>query len=763
MGVGPKWRIEMGVRSRLRFLGVAAVAIATLGQPTGRSGGIHAQVPPPGDTVPKDTVPHDSLTFRLDPVVVTATRTDATTSELAVAVSVVGRAHLVEQPARLLLDALVGEPGILIQQTTAGQGAAIVRALTGSHVLLMVDGVRLNNGTFRQGPSHYLATVDPETVERIEVVRGAASALYGSDAIGGVVNVITRRSANLLDPSERSAVQGSYTYDGATRGSRVRITGAAALPGVLRGLEVSGGGSYSTQGDLEPGGGNPRQEPTGFDHWGGDLRFDLRATPRLAFDLSLNRFEQESVPRYDRYVDFRSPSVPEGGFGRSARYVFDPQDRSLIRLRSRSLWNGSWLSSLSITVSYQNQTEGRSIQSQSVEDGVVVPSSRLEYRFDGVRSLAADVQAQALAADDSRSLTYGLEAWDNRTDSRGWVEDLTTGDRTPEYRLSGGVRVPTGRFPDDSRFRGLGAYALLDQKLREAVRLQVGGRWSGYWLSSRVGDEFGGDVHSRSTDLSGEVGLVWSALPDLDLRARFAQAFRAPNIYDLTLVGDVPGGVALPNPNIQPEQSYTLEAGATLRRGGSRLDLTAYRLRIDGLIDRVSGSFRGDTLFGPDSLRVLLVDNVGDATVHGLEASLTLPLPGEGTLRASAFLTRGDAKVVRDGELIEEPLSRVPPPTLSSRARWPLTFFDREAWIEYFMVAAGEQTRLGFRDELDSRIQEGGTPGYHVHSVRVGTQAHEAFSVTAGIENIFDELYRIHGSGIDGAGRHLYFRLDVRP
>ena len=110
-----------------------------------------ATVPATAQAPPAEAKP-DSADFEMDPLVVTATRLATTTDQLAVSVNLVGRAELREQPNRLLLDALVAEPGVQVQQTTAGQGAAFVRALTGSQVLLMVDGVRLNNGTFRQGP-----------------------------------------------------------------------------------------------------------------------------------------------------------------------------------------------------------------------------------------------------------------------------------------------------------------------------------------------------------------------------------------------------------------------------------------------------------------------------------------------------------------------------------------------------------------------------------------------------------------------------------
>ena len=709
-----------------------------------------------GDSIAADST---RLPFLLDPVLVTATRSGQTVNALAVATNLVGRESVRERAPRLLTDLLAGETGLLVQQTTAGQGAPIIRALTGSQILLMVDGVRLNNGTFRQGPSQYLATVDPEIVERIEVVRGASSTLYGSDAIGGVINVLTRRPAHLLDPERPFAGEASFQIDGATGGMRSRLTGAARLS---ERFTVMGGGSYLDQGDLTPGGGLPAQDPTGFQQWGVDFRADLALSPSWDTEWAFQHAEQDDVPRYDRYVDFRAPDLPGGGIGRNFSYVFGPQDRTLLRSRAQGRFEYRFLSALDVSVSHQTQEEGRTTRGQSIEGGIAVPRNEIAFASDAVRSLAVDVQARAFSTDGRSTVTYGVEGWKNETESFGYSEDLATGARTPDLRTSGTETVPAGRFPDGSTFEGAALYAFVDQYLSGKFRFQTGIRGSAYWTRTQVGDAFGGDVDSRFTDLSGEVGMVWEPTAGVDVRLRAAQAFRAPNIYDLTLVGDVPGGMSLPNPDVGPENSVTLEAGLHYLGRSFGTDLTVYRLSIDGLLDRVFGTFQGSQYFGPDSLRVLTIQNIGTANVHGVEASIRAQLPADGSLDLGFFYTHGEADVARDGLLSAEPLARVPPASGRLRTRWPLRALDRAGWVEYEVQMAGSQTRLGFRDQIDSRIEEGGTPRYQVHSVRVGADLTENAQASLGFMNVFDELYRVHGSGIDAPGRHLFVRLDVR-
>ncbi len=701
--------------------------------------------------------------FTLDPMLVTATRTARSASDLAVAVNIVGRNELETRPIRLLTDLLSEQPGILIQQTTAGQGSPFIRGLTGSQILLLVDGVRLNNGTFRQGPSQYLATIDPEIVDRLEVVRGASSTLYGSDAIGGVVQVLTRPPSTLLDPGDRFGGEASLTYDGATDGGRIRLTGVSDFPEIRDGLTVMAGGSIGGQGDLRPGGGLPAQDPTGFSQWGTDVRADLTWSDRWTWDGAAQYFEQEDVPRFDRLVDFRDPSVAGGGIGRNAVYTFQPQTRTLLRSRLTGTFDQPWFSAVDFSLSWQRQKEGRTTQVQSVDSaGAVVPSSTRSFVSDAVGSVSVDLQVRAQPGAGDSEITYGVEAWRHRTSSFGYQEEVDTGMRTAQFRESDGEQIATGRFPDGSRFSGAALYAFLDRSLGDDLRAQAGVRGSLYWTRTRVGDDFGGTVDSRFSNVSLEGGLVWSAAPDLDVRARAAQAFRAPNIYDLTLVGDVPGGFSLPNPDLEPETSITWEAGARWTGEHAYWDATLFRLEVDGLLDRVKGTFQGDTLFGPDQMRVFTIQNVGRATIHGVELGFGTALPADGSLEGGVHWFRGTADVIRDDAPLTEPLSRVPPASLDLRLEWPFRAVGRTGWVAYHGRAAAAQRRLGFRDELDSRIQDGGTPGYTLHSVRAGSTLTETTTLTIGVENLFDQLYRVHGSGIDAPGRHLFLRVDLR-
>ena len=173
---------------------------------------------------------------------VTATRSVRDVSDVAAAVTVVDERDILRQAPQTLPEIFRGQIGTYFQQTTPGQGTVILRGLKGSQVLHLVDGMRLNNAFFRSAPNQYLALVDPYSVARTEVVRGPASTLYGADAMGGVVQVLTREPAyrgsewdtesGVLAGVDSAEARANDTRALPRRSCRVRIRRGGNLAGI---------------------------------------------------------------------------------------------------------------------------------------------------------------------------------------------------------------------------------------------------------------------------------------------------------------------------------------------------------------------------------------------------------------------------------------------------------------------------------------------------------------------------------------------------
>jgi iron complex outermembrane receptor protein/hemoglobin/transferrin/lactoferrin receptor protein len=623
--------------------------------------------------------------------------------------------------------------GVHVQQTSAGQGAVVLRGMVGNQVLMLVNGVPMNNATYRDGPGQYLATIDPETIERIEVVRGPASVLYGSDAQGGVANVITRPHPHDGPRSVRlsgnvSSADGAY---------RARVSGGIQHEH----WSVTAGGTLTSVGDLNPGGDLGPQNPTGFDAEGVD------ATARLwlgehSLAAVVQHFAMHGVPRYDRYVTFRAPEP-----GRDAEHLFDPQARQLAYVRHVFGSGTRALRTLETTVSLATQREGR--HRTRLVDGE--PDTLTTHWRDDVLTPGLSIvgSSEPVVAHRPVTLTWGAEWYHDMLTSEGFEENRLDSTRTPlERPTDDGGTVRVGNFPDGATANRLGVFVAGETSLTGFLRASVGLRWSHFRNAADVGTAFGGAVQNTSSDLTGQLGLVATPAERWRIAARVAEGFRAPNLYDLTRTGPVPGGVALPNPDARPEESVSGELSVRYSGPDAAFDVTAYYTRVTDFIDRVPGEFQGDTLF--DGERVFQGQNVGTARIRGVEAE-AIKTFGPLRLRAGLQYTYGDQTPASG---VEEPMAKIPPLGGFATVRWSVP--ARPFAVEYVLRWATTQDRLGSRDLDDPRIPPGGTKGYTVHGVRVLADLPSGLEVAAGFENVFDRLYRTHASGVDAAGRHVW-------
>ena len=625
--------------------------------------------------------------------------------------------------------------GVHVQQTSAGQGAVILRGMVGNQVLMLVNGVPMNNGTYRDGPGQYLATVDPETIERIEVVRGPASVLYGSDAQGGVVNIITR--SHPQDGTLSTRLAGSLS----TADASYRLRASAGAQGEH--WSVTAGGTVVTAGDLRPGDDLGSQVPTGFTAEGLDVAGHVWLGSSHTLSAAAQHFMMHDVPRYDRYFDFRAPAL-----GPDVEHVFAPQGRQLAYLRHVFAGPSAALAKLETTFSLATQREGRH---RTKRLGSGVPDSVTTHWRDDVFTPGISVIGSSALTVAARSIdvTWGAEWYHDALNSSGYEENLRTGAQTPlELPVEGGGTVRVGNFPDGASADRIGVFLAAAAPLTRFLDLSVGGRWSHFRNRADVGIEFGGQVENTNSELTGQIGLVAAPARRWRVAGRVAQGFRAPNLYDLTRTGPVPGGVQLPNLDARPERSLSGELSVRYTSRAAAFDVTAYYTRVSDFIDRVPGEFAGDTLF--DGERVYQGRNIGTAHLRGVEAEAAAVL-GPVRLETGVAYTYG-TQIPASG--IEEPTSKIPPLGGFATVRW--TTPARPLIVAYVFRWALRQDRLGTRDLGDPRIEPGGTPGYTEHGVRVSTSVSATVRLSAGIENIFDELYRTHSSGVDTAARHVW-------
>ena len=649
-----------------------------------------------------------------DQVVVTAERRETDCFVVPQSVSVVSREELDRRLPRTTPEALMETAGVFVQKTNHGGGSPYVRGLVGNQVLVLVDGIRLNNATYRLGPNQYLATVDPSTIERIEVVRGAGSVLYGTDALGGVVHVVTRK------PTPR---EGGWFLD-----ARSVVKGATGAPEQSARVELEGGwgsmawlGGVSVKafGDLRAGGSLGVLAPSGYDQADADLKVHWAPGSGRTLTATVQRTRQEDVGRFDQ--------VAQRGF---ASWAFDPQERWLGSVTYAQRIASLGIERLSVTTAFQQTREDRrSRRTDSFVDVV----ERDDVR---VFSTSLDVDWRPLAG---WRVTSGIDVTSDRVDSS----------RTDTLVTTGAVTRRRGLYADDAE-AGSAAAFVWGQREYGVLHVEGGARHAAYVVRSSA-PAFG-RFTLRSDALVAQGGLSIGVGPWLRPYASVWQGFRAPNIDDVSALGSFDFGVEAPAPDLTPESSVGIEGGLKWRTDRWSAAGAIYRVGLRDLIERVRGTWLGASSY--EGQQVYVRDNVGRGYVRGVELEADLALTP--TLRLLGWMTQTFGEQVSR----EEPLRRIPPVHGLVGVVW--TTSDGGAWVDLRWRAAARQDRLATGDLADHRIDPTGTAAWQTVALRAGWRATPSLEIVGGLENAFDQAYRTHGSGIDGAGRSLWLGAQIR-
>ena len=653
------------------------------------------------------------LEQRLDAVNVTATRSAASIFNTARAVTVIGAPEIGERTVQSMAQLLRGSPGVFIQQTTPGQATPIVRGLKGSEVLHLVDGMRLNTAFFRNAPNQYMSLLDPFNIDRIEVVRGPMSVLYGSDALGGVVNVITPEARFEGDDWQQ---KGSLrTQLASADGSSLSRVGYAAG---YAGFSYSLGVGYQNVGELKTARGTIPF--TDFSARGLDGKVLASVGDQGELMVNFQTWKQPKSPRVDELVPGFGQTVPS-----SLEFFFKPQTRTFLHTRYSASANAPIADSFALHWAYQGIKDDRSNRS--------LGSSQRNFEDNSSEAHSVSIQLNK-SFGDSASLVYGADANYDLIESRRSQVDVR----------SGAVSSPTTRFPNDSRMNTYGAYAEGNFAASERINLTAGARASRVWVNLPVADR-GVATDLRFNDYTFALSALYKLTDSVNLVSNLGRGFRAPNVFDLGTLGARPNNrFNIPNPTLDPEKVLTLDGGFKLQAGAWHGELIGYVSRFkDKLTSVDTGVVR------PDRRIEVQTRNIAKQTIRGVEASARYLASNALSFNAALTFTRGTEEVPGSPAA---PADRIPPLSGRIGALWYPT--DAVA-VEAYALVAERQNRLSPRDLIDPRINPAGTAGFATSNVRVSWQFAALQELTLKAENLSDRAYRQHGSGLDEAGLNV--------
>lgn len=664
----------------------------------------------------------------LDPLVITASRNAAALKDTPYSAATFSSEDFRNNTVRTLPDALRYTPGVLVQKTAYGHGSPFIRGLTGRQNLLLVDGIRFNNSTFRGGPVQYWNTIDPFSLDHYELIRSQGSVLYGSDAAGGTLNAFTKSSGFEDEAEGKFFNRGStyYEYRSNGRGSHIGRIEAQTGIGGLFGLHL--GISAKEFGDIEDSA-IGLMRGTGYPEQAIDARLDYALSPQTTLTLAHQNFNQDDVSRW--HSTLANPGWTHGSHvtapGTFIARDMD-QERSLTYLRAvhTNDAEGAPIRRISATLSYQTSSETE-LQIRTLRD-----SRRQSYDVD---TTGFDLQLDSPLA--GGALTYGIDIYHDSVNS--------TASRN---RGLGFVFDPSNRpIADDSSYDLLGAYAQYIRPFGEKFELTAGLRYTHARAELGRLRVAGVDVSAENSwdDISASIRGTYRFNEEWLAFGGISQAFRAPNLNDLS--GNLTsrsGTESVGSLDAEPEEFVTYELGI-------RNDGETYGLSAAVFYTSISDVITGVPITSGSATQI--TTNGSDGYIYGIELEGYWNLSPQWTLSGYASWQDGriETPAFLGGPESTEYSSRLLPISGSLALRWqhPAAPF----WAEGRILASAQADRLNTSDRADTqRIPTGGTPGYAIASIRAGWTPMENLELTAALENLLDDDYRNHGSGLNEPG-----------
>ncbi len=650
-------------------------------------------------------------------LVYSVTRVPERTFETPRAVQVITAEQIQRKAAFELSDVLMQEAGFFISPAGNGGGSVIVRGLASRQVLVMIDGVKLNNTTWRtfSDVKEHFNLIDPSEIERIEIVRGVVSVL-GSEALGGVVNIITKKGP---EGPQRFGASVSTRYSSADRGEAL----ALQLNGQGERYRYIAGVNGLQTSDLTIGGGTELPN-TAYRRRGGHASVDFFPTTEKTLSLGYRAFE-----RTNKYLSFlASPAIADGDI--------DPMRMQMATLRYSDVISRPWQDSLTATASWNRQDDGRNY----------VLRTPLIHRFFDNCDTMVGLNVEAGKFIHSHHLIYGVDHSRERVAS-----SLLSLVGTAELPVRG-----RGDYLDGGRYDATAIYLNDQLSLSKWLTITAGARYGRYVSSgSEVVPAIGPfDAASTKSNVTSSLNVVVHATDNLNFVGNYVRGYRPPNMHDMTSAAVTTATASIPDADLEAERMNSFEAGLKYDSGWLYGSAFYYDNDLSNLLVNGPGLYKGlsfldlndDGQRQPLEPLVLTTTNIGKATVKGYELDIRYIPTANLTLWGNYANTKGTNNDARQS------LSRIQPRLANVGARLA-TNGEHRAWVEGILTYGSDSvgpTGDHFR-------------GFHVYTLRGGTNLNRQVSLTVAVENVFDTHYQFVPSQslIPQPGRQAVLVTDV--
>jgi len=702
---------------------------------------------------------------KVSEIVVSASKWEQNKTEIPNKIEAIRAKEISFYNPQTTADLLSISDQVFIQKSQLGGGSPMIRGFAANRVLIIVDGVRMNNAIFRSGNLQNVIVLDPHLMDNSEIVFGPGSMIYGSDAIGGVMdfhsrkvklstsdhpypklNALTRfSSANFektghLDFSYGTRKWGFLSSISFSDYDNLRM-GTHGHPEYERPFYVSTfNGVDSIIRNPDPN----RQIQSGYSQINMTQKFRFRPGDHFNLTYALHYSTTSDIPRYDRLYQIKNGKPKYG------EWYYGPQKWIFHRLGAEITDTTRFFDRLSITLAYQDYNESRHNRKLNEE--------WIKDRNECLDIFSINVDANKKFKGTEQEIFYGTELITNRVFSIGVSRNI----------ISGELKPASSRYPDGGSFYGMaGLYGGYKNRVSDYLDLITGLRASFIHLDAKFADKTFYDfpfdeIRINHGALNGSAGLVYHPFTNLRLNMNLSTGFRAPNVDDVGKVFDSePGRVIVPNEGLKPEYVANADLGLVWKAHDRfRLEITGFYSWLWNAMVRRPFLFNGQDsiLYEGELSQVEALVNADRAWVYGVTSSLQWNIYDGLSLKSSLTATRGHDS---DGMPIRHAAPLFGATHIIYRAsKIRLDLYSRYNGEKPYEQMPPSEIAKPYMYAVDESGRPY-SPGWITLNFAGTYQIRPFIQLNTGVENILDIRYRPYSSGIAAPGRNIFLALRV--
>ena len=707
-----------------------------------------------------------SKSVNLDEIVLSANRKSEHKIDVPYSIEIIKQKDIEFTNPATSGDLLSNTGQVFVQRSQAGGGSPSLRGFEANKVLLVIDGVRMNNAIYRGGHLQDVMTIDPNMLERTEVVFGPSSTIYGSDALGGVMHFYTKNAQFSTDEKMLVKANAMVRYASAAQEKTSHLDFNLGWKKIASMTNIT----FSDFGDVRSGSNkltgytnvwdrnyyqdrinerdtmiknsdNNVQKGSGYSQLDIMQRFNIKTGQYMVHNLNFQYGASSFLPRYDRLNgDYKS------GKFKFAENGYAPQKRLLAAYTLNYDGRTTISDNVKVILAYQKIDQDRITRN--------FQSLNRKTQQEDVTVLSANVDAFKLIK-EKHEVRYGLEFTNNDVQSKASFKNISTNIETAaDTRYAGGGSTMTT----------FAAYASHAWEVSKQFVITDGVRYTNTSLSSKFTDttffKFPfTTANQKNQALTGNIGFTWKLDNDYKVSILSNTGFRSPNVDDMSKVFESSTYVVVPNPTLKPEYTYNFEMGISkVLQGKYKFDLTGFYTNLTNAL--VVADFKLDgkdsAMYNGSMTKVKATQNADNAYIYGVSAGVQFDFNERVSFKSVLNYTYG--RYISSNLDTVIPLDHIAPLFGQTSLTYKAKGFDGEFFIRY----NGKKTLADYSPSGEDNLQYAtvnGMPAWFTLNIRLGANLTKNLRLNAACENLTDNRYRAFASGINAPGRNFIISL----